>query len=60
MKKTTKTISYFMEKGVKILDEMPRGWKVNKGATTAPDGYVWIWNGKSLFSGEYQHALLKV
>jgi hypothetical protein len=41
-------------------DAMPPGWKEIRGATTAPSGYVWIWNGKSIFSKEYRHALLKV
>lgn len=45
---------------VKILGEMPKGWQILEGASTAPAGYVWISNGKSRFSGEYEHALLKV
>ena len=39
---------------------MPDGWKEIMGAQTAPSGYVWIFNGKSIFSSEYRHALLKV
>ena len=39
---------------------MPDGWKEIIGAQTAPSGYVWIFNGKSIFSSEYRHALLKV
>lgn len=39
---------------------MPEGWKEIRGATTAPNGYVWINNHKSVFSEEYRHALLKV
>jgi len=38
---------------------MPEGWKEIRGATTAPSGYVWINNRKSIFSKEYRHALLK-
>lgn len=55
-----------MEKTKKILEEnkvfdgIPEGWKVLEGATTAPTGYVWIWNGKSRFGGEYERALYKV
>jgi hypothetical protein len=41
-------------------DKMPMGWKEVQGATTAPNGYVWIWNRKSIFSKEFRHALLKV
>ena len=35
---------------------MPSGWKKIRGATTAPSGYVWIWNGKPIFSKDYRHA----
>jgi hypothetical protein len=41
-------------------DEMPDGWRVLHGAMTAPNGYIWIWNGKSVFTKEYRHALLKL
>ena len=41
-------------------DTMPPGWKEIRGATTAPSGYVWIYNGKSIFTKEYRHALLKI
>ena len=62
MTKTEKRISYFKELGVQFLDKMPEGWKVVKGATTAPSGYVWIYNGKNPFSNvaEYKSALLKL
>lgn len=45
---------------VKVFYQMPTGWKKIFGAQTAPSGYVWIFNGKSIFSSEYRHALLKV
>jgi len=60
MTATEMMLKYFKSKGVEVLDKMPDGWKVCKGATTAPYGYVWINNGKSLFTGEYNHALLKL
>ncbi len=41
-------------------DTMPPGWRELRGATTAPSGYVWIWNGKPIFSKEYRHGLLKI
>ena len=50
----------YLLKTVKVYDSLPKGWKVNVGATTAPNGYAWISNGKSLFGGEYEHALLKL
>lgn len=45
---------------VKVFNQMPTGWKETKYAMTAPNGYIWIYNGKSIFSSENQHALLKV
>lgn len=42
-----------------VLDVLPKGWKVLKGATTAPKGYVWASNGKSRFSKDYKNALVK-
>lgn len=41
-----------------IYKQMPKGWNVLEGATTAPIGYVWVCNGKSSFSGNYKHGLL--
>ena len=35
-------------------------WKILKGATTAPAGKVWIWNGKSRFGREYKQKLIPV
>ena len=45
---------------VPIYDTMPDGWVEIRGATTAPNGYVWINNRKSIFSDEYRHALLRI
>lgn len=45
-------------KNVQVFSACPEGWKVLTGATTAPAGYVWISNGKSLFGGEYEQGLL--
>jgi hypothetical protein len=60
MTKTERFIAYFKNSGVKFLDTMPEGWKEIKGAMTAPNGYIWIFNGKSIFSKEYKQALLKI
>jgi hypothetical protein len=54
------TLDYFINKGVKVLNELPFGWCFIYGATTAPRGYKWVNNGRSLFSKEYEHALLKI
>lgn len=48
------------ENNTPILNELPEGWKFNPRATTAPVGYMWAWNGKSLFSNEYRHAVIKI
>lgn len=45
--------------GVKVYENMPKGWRVIKGALTAPKGYVWICNGKSIFSKEYEKGYIK-
>lgn len=41
------------------LDQIPKGWVKLEGATTAPKGYIWYWNGKSRFGGEFECALVK-
>lgn len=45
---------------VSIYDTMPDGWVEIRGATTAPNGYVWINNRVSIFSKEYRLALLSI
>lgn len=52
-------LEYMKKKRVSILNEIPDGWGYIKNATTAPAGYRWICNKKSLFSGDYESALLK-
>ena len=49
-----------INRGVKVLNELPNGWRVIEGATNAPLGYKWVNNGKSFFSKDYEHALLKI
>ncbi len=44
---------------IRVYKRKPNGWKEDKGATTAPKGYAWISNGKSLFSGERRTGLIK-
>ena len=41
------------------LDRLPEGWKRTVGALTAPVGWYWANNGKSLFGGERKTALIK-
>lgn len=53
-----KTFDYIGK--VKVYDEMPNGWREIKGALTAPVGYKWICNNKSVFSKERETGLLKI
>ena len=43
-----------------VYEKIPKGWTELKGSLTAPAGYKWIYNKKSLFSGERKLALLKI
>ena len=45
---------------VPIYDELPEGWADISHIVSAPSGYHWINNRKSIFSDEYRHALLKI
>lgn len=45
---------------VRVYDRKPNGWKEIEGATTAPVGYKWVSNNKSLFSGQRKTGLLKL
>ena len=58
--KTERRIARLKEEGVRFVKKMPRGWKVLHGATTAPNGYTWVWNGRNPFTPRYRHALLRV
>lgn len=41
-----------------VYQELPEGWSVNDRAMTAPNGYLFIHNNKSLFGGERKTALM--
>ena len=45
---------------VPIYDEIPEGWADISDIVSAPSGYHWINNRKSIFSDEYRHALLRI
>lgn len=49
-----------MSREVPVMHEIPQGWKITRGAQTAPKGYEWIDNNKSRFGGERKTALLKI
>ena len=53
-------IKAFADRGVKILDNPPEGWKLLENTNTEPNEYRWWSNGKSLFGGQYEHALVRV
>lgn len=44
--------------GTEVLDHVPEGWRVIGGANMAPNGYRFINNNKSRWSGQYKHALV--
>jgi len=60
MSKASEEWKKHLLKTEKVFTVMPEGWKRISGATAAPRGYCWINNGKSLFGGQYEHALLKI
>ena len=41
-----------------VYQEIPEGWSVNDRAMTAPNGYLFIHNNKSLLGGERKTALM--
>lgn len=43
---------------VPVYTTLPDGWGRSKGASTAPQGYVWVDNRKSMFGGERQTGLI--
>lgn len=43
-----------------VLEALPQGWRWLRDAWTAPRGYAWACNGKSRFSPEYRHALVRL
>lgn len=53
------TTEYWKQRNVQVLNEKPKGWVKNEGATTSPNGYSWYNNGQSRFGGNYQNALVK-
>lgn len=42
-----------------VFDELPKGWVIIKNALTAPCGYKWVSNNKSLFSGERKLGFIR-
>lgn len=44
---------------VRRLDSLPEGWRRTKHALTQPNGWYWANNGRSIFSGERETALVR-
>lgn len=42
-----------------VIDKLPDGWGKIDGALTAPKGYTWVNNKKSLWDKDYQQAIIK-
>ena len=59
VKKTTVKMKSGKEKEIEYVDKVPEGYEVLKGAMTAPLGYTWYTNGKSLLKGERHSILVK-
>ena len=50
----------FNFENIKIYTEIPTGWRVTENTTTQPNGYKFINNNKSRFSGQRKIGLLKI
>lgn len=59
-KSSVGTMKNALGKEVPFMKEVPKGWKENLYATTAPKGYAWIDNGKSHFDKDYKSALVPI
>lgn len=59
IKKSTYTMKSGKEKEIEYVEEIPEGYIEDKGATTAPKGYTWYHNNKSITSGERKRILVK-
>lgn len=53
------SIAYHKDKGHIKEGNPPKGWTKVEGATTAPNGYSWYSNNKSMFSEERESYLYK-
>ena len=60
MKRSFDWQAWIDRNGVQVLDRMPKGWNIIKGATHYPRGYVWASNGRSLFDESHNYALVRV
>lgn len=59
MSKSDRWEKYHREKGNIKEGRPPKDWKKVEGALTAPNGYTWYSNNKSMFGGEREAYLYK-
>ena len=59
LKKTTVTMKVGRKRVIEYVEKVPEGFKELKGALTAPVGYTWYANGKSIFDKTYKQILVK-
>lgn len=59
IKKTTVKMKSGKEKEIEYVDSVPEGYKKLEGAMTAPLGYTWYHNGKSIIDKERKTILVK-
>lgn len=57
--KHERMVDHFKNAGLIKKGPPPAGWSKVERAQTAPNGYTWYSNGKSLFSGERESYLFK-
>lgn len=59
IKKTTVTTKAGKKREIEYVESVPDGFKELKGATTAPLGYTWYTNGKSILDKSRKSILVK-
>lgn len=59
VKKSIYTMKSGKEKEFEYVEDVPEGYTKLEGASTAPLGYTWYTNGKSLLNGERKNILVK-
>lgn len=57
--KSELSLIYHKDKGHVKEGRPPKDWSKTEGETTAPNGYSWYSNGKSMFGGERESYLYK-
>ena len=45
---------------LEVYNNMPLGWQILPGGQTAPRGFAWIYNGKSIFCADRKTAFIRL